>query len=99
MLLRLCPHPKHACLSAASVLPTLALMRIFGIFCVIFLWVCVDAAAQGNTNTNAVVVTANATNVVPVFTLSDETRAQLSFGLDKRPELQRKFLGIELWQY
>lgn len=79
-------------------------MRSFAVFLALLLWLCVDAAAQGNTNnaatnttTTNVVVAANSTNIL--FTLSDETRAQLSFGLDERPELQAKFLGIPLWQY
>src|SRR5688500_10381143 len=79
-------------------------MRSFALFLALLLWLCVDAAAQGNTNnaatnttTTNVVVAASSTNIL--FTLSDETRAQLSFGLDERPELQAKFLGIPLWQY
>jgi MscS family membrane protein len=76
-------------------------MRSFGIFLALFLWLGVAEAAEADTTTNrTAVVATNGTNVVvPVFTLSDETRAQLSFGLDKRPELQRTFLGIQLWQY
>ena len=73
-------------------------MRIL-FFCIALFWLCVDSLAQ-TTNTNVVAVpTTNSTNVIPVFTLSDETRAQLSFGLDKVPELQRTFLGVAAWQY
>jgi MscS family membrane protein len=75
------------------------------VLCAILLFVQVHVfsvtAADVNTNapapaqTNAVTTT----NVIPVFQLTDEQRAQLTFGLDKHPSLQRKFLGVELWQY
>jgi MscS family membrane protein len=59
-------------------------------------------AAEANTNAPAqtnVVTTTTTTNVVPVFQLTDEQRSQLTFGLDKVPSLQRKFLNVDLWQY
>jgi MscS family membrane protein len=58
-------------------------------------------AAEANTNTNAPAQTnaVTTTNVIPVFQLTDEQRAQLTFGLHKHPSLQRTFLGVELWQY
>jgi MscS family membrane protein len=49
--------------------------------------------------TNTPVLTTASTNLVPLMSLSDERRAQLTFGLDKVPSLQVTFLGIELWQY
>lgn len=49
--------------------------------------------------TNAPVLTGTSTSRVSLLTLSDERRAQLTFGLDKVPALQITFLGIELWQY
>jgi MscS family membrane protein len=73
-------------------------MRCFAVVLALFVWLGGGAHAQGDTNTNRVAVVAtNSTNIL--FTLSDETRAQLSFGLDKRPELQGTFMGVELWQY
>jgi MscS family membrane protein len=39
------------------------------------------------------------TNALPALTFSDETRSQLTFGLDKIPELQVSVLDVELWQY
>src|ERR1051326_7819127 len=39
------------------------------------------------------------TNLVAILTLSEQTRSQLTFGLDKVPSLQIKVLGVELWQY
>jgi MscS family membrane protein len=75
-------------------------MRSFAVVLALFLWLGVGALAQGDINTNRVAVVAtNATSTNILFTLSDETRAQLSFGLDKRPELQGTFMGVELWQY
>jgi MscS family membrane protein len=50
-------------------------------------------------STNTPVLTTASTNLVPLLTLSDERRAQLTFGLDKVPSLQLKFLGVEMWQY
>jgi MscS family membrane protein len=49
--------------------------------------------------TNTPVLTTASTNLVPLLTLSDERRSQLTFGLDKVASLQLKFLGVELWQY
>jgi MscS family membrane protein len=49
--------------------------------------------------TNTPVVKTATTNYVPALRFSDETRAQLTFGLDKVPSLQVKMLGVELWQY
>src|SRR4051812_30821383 len=54
-----------------------------------------DATTNATTSTNVIV----STNVATVFQLTDEQRAQLTFGLDKVPSLQRKILNIELWQY
>ena len=51
------------------------------------------------TNTNVVVVASPATNVVPLLRLSDQTRADLTFGLDKVSSLQFTILGFEAWQY
>ena len=48
---------------------------------------------------NAPAATAPSTNFIPVLTLTDQQRSQLTFGLDKVPSLQGKMLGIELWQY
>ena len=61
----------------------------------------VFTAAAADTNTNATTATnvIVSTNVVPVFQLTDEQRAELTFGLDKVPSLQRKVLNVELWQY
>jgi MscS family membrane protein len=50
---------------------------------------------------NAVVVATNNTPVavVPIMRLSDETRSQLTFGLDKIAALQTSIFGFEAWQY
>jgi MscS family membrane protein len=72
-------------------------MRIFlsPLLWAIILLLRFEAFAQ---TTNAPVLTTT-TNLVPLLALSDERRAQLTFGLDKVPQLQVTFLGIELWQY
>ena len=72
-------------------------MRMFVLFAICALFLIPFAFAQtNNTATNA----APATNtVLPLLTLSDEQINQLTFGLDKVPELQRKIMGISLWQY
>jgi MscS family membrane protein len=73
------------------------------LLCAIILFVQVQVftvtAADANTNAPAQTNAVTTTNIIPVFQLTDQQRAQLTFGLDKHPSLQRTFLGVELWQY
>lgn len=75
-------------------------MRIFTspLLWAVILFLRVSAFGQA-TNTNLVLVAAPATNVVPLLRLSDQTRAELTFGLDNVESLQFKILGFEAWQY
>ena len=57
------------------------------------------ANAAANTNPSPATISTAATNLLPVLKLSEETKTQLTFGLDKQPALQRKLFGFELWQY